>query len=228
MTYRTPKKRHSQMSAGEWEEKTETDSYYSLMSRAGKWMVWNPASDQEAMKQQALGLLNGTGLAEITRQLAQESQQEQADGKGLVARNSEENLSQLLLQTQERSQQLHVINQFMQFEMNRWQAALEAIQQQAIQLLDALTRKVIRIQRMITTIQLYLGIEEELHQLQAGPATPAEPIAFRQRALYMDEEIAVRIGFDSARTFDFTKIETFDEWLLEPGNLDYIIGEQRG
>lgn len=229
VTYRKPKKRHSELVAGEWEENAHTESYYSLMSGAGKWMIWNPTYDAEAVKQQALGLLDGIGLGEITRQLTQETHQEQADGQGIVARNSQENLSQLLLQTQERSNQLQAINQFMQFEMNRRQAALEAIQQQANQLLSALRRKVDRIQRMITTIELYLGIEEELHQLQAGPAAPQDtPITFRQRALYMDEEIAVRIGFDSARSFDFTTIETFDEWLLDEGNLDYIIGEQRG
>lgn len=82
---------------------------------------------------------------------------------------------------------------------------------------------------MITIIELYMGVDEQLHQLRAGsPADPGEPISFRQRCLFMDEEIAVKIGFKQAAGFDFQTIEVFDEWVLQDDNLDYLLPEKRG
>lgn len=212
-----------------WEEKLHIDTYQELMHSNGKWMVWNPAYNLPGMFQQAVGLLNGHGLTDLQKELALETQTEQKDQQSLVVRHSAEQLGHLLDTTQKRSEKLQVINQFMQIEMGRRMAVLQAVQNQAKGLLATLVRKVERIMRMITRIELYMGIEEELHQLQSGTPAPAElPITFRQRTLFMDEEIAVRIGFKQAKEFDVPVIESFDEWLLEPGNLDYIMPETRG
>lgn len=215
--------------APEWEERVTDKSYTEFMYGNGRWMVWNVGYNASQMMEQAVGLLDGKGLDDLQKQLALEASAEKADQQGLVLRNSAEHLNQMLEHTRERTNQLQVINQFMQMEMLRRQAALQAIHSQANNLLATLTRKVERIIRMITTIELYMGIEEELHQIQSGEPAPSDtPISFRQKALYMDEEIAVRIGYQNALDFDLSTIEKFDEWLLEPGNLDYIMAEPRG
>ena len=63
--------------------------------------------------------------------------------------------------------------------------------------------------RVITTIELYLGINEELFCIQEGAKAHVDtPITFRQGVLYMDEEI----GHWKDGGLDYTNIEWFDTW----------------
>lgn len=81
------------------------------------------------------------------------------------------------------------------------------------------------LQRIITSIELFLGIGEELVQFQSGEPCPVEePICFRQRLLFMDEEIAVTENGG----FDFSNIEDFLKWLGNPKNLQRVLPDKKG
>ncbi len=87
-----------------------------------------------------------------------------------------------------------------------------------------------KIKKVIWTIELYLGTEEEIVQLQVGETCePDIPISFRQRVLYMDEEVGVaeheNVDYNG---IDFQNIEEFDEWVIKDKNYDLLIPEPRG
>ena len=86
-------------------------------------------------------------------------------------------------------------------------------------------KKISKIERVINTIELYLGIDEEIHQIKFGENAPQEePIHFRQKVLYIDEEV----GIHEDGGLDFRDIDKFDEWLLIPKNLDIVLPEKKG
>lgn len=88
-----------------------------------------------------------------------------------------------------------------------------------------LKRQITKIRRVITAIELYLGIDEEITQIQEGEPAPEDyPIYFRQMLLYMDEEVAI---IDN-QGIDINDVDKFDEWLLRPGNLDACLPEKKG
>ena len=73
-------------------------------------------------------------------------------------------------------------------------------------------------------IELYLGIEEELFQLQAGQtADENEPLTLRQKVLFMDEEV----GILDDQGLDWTQIDQFDEWLLKDKHYEILIPEKK-
>ncbi len=91
--------------------------------------------------------------------------------------------------------------------------------------MEQMRTQMTRIRRIITSIELYLGINEELVQIREGVPAPEDyPIYFRQMMLYMDEELAI-LGNGGA---DINDVEKFDEWLLKPGNLESCLPEQKG
>jgi len=84
-------------------------------------------------------------------------------------------------------------------------------------------RKLTRIQRVLGQIELYLGVNEDIIQIQEGaPASANEPINFYQEVLYMDEEV----GDWHDGGLDFTKIEQFDEWLLRKDHLNLFLSKK--
>lgn len=84
----------------------------------------------------------------------------------------------------------------------------------------AVQRKLTRIQRVLGQIELYIGVNEDIVQIQEGmPAPIDEPIQFFQDVLYMDEEV----GDWHDGGLDFKKIDQFDEWLLRDGHLDLFL-----
>jgi hypothetical protein len=79
--------------------------------------------------------------------------------------------------------------------------------------------------RVITSIELYLGVDEELHQIQEGEKAPATaPIHFRQMVLFIDEEV----GVWEDGGLDFRDIGVFDEWLVKDQNYKKLIPERKG
>lgn len=85
-------------------------------------------------------------------------------------------------------------------------------------------KKIERIMKVISMIEIYLGIGEELYQITKGESMPIdEPISIRQRVLYMDEEMAVS-HYDA----DYKNVEQFDNWLLDEKNLNQVLPEKKG
>ena len=82
-----------------------------------------------------------------------------------------------------------------------------------------------KIQRLITTLEIYMGESENVVQISEGALAPEdEPISLRQMMLYMDEEF----GDPDNGGLDFKNIEEFDKWLVDSGNYEKVIPEQKG
>jgi hypothetical protein len=88
-----------------------------------------------------------------------------------------------------------------------------------------LQEQITKVTRIIGAIELYLGVNEEIVQIQEGTPAPIDTqISLRQMILYMDEEAAIldRGGID------WTRVEEFDEWLHDKSHLDRIFPEPKG
>lgn len=82
------------------------------------------------------------------------------------------------------------------------------------QMAAGMRKQIGRIEYVINTIETYAGIKEDIVTVQTGiPASEDTPVVIRQAVIYMDEEMAL-LDHD----FDWTKIKSFDEWLVQDGN----------
>lgn len=85
--------------------------------------------------------------------------------------------------------------------------------------------QIVKVQRVIGQIELYLGINEDIVQIQDGsPASVDTPISFRQQILYMDEEY----GSYENQGLDYQDIEQFDDWLLKDQKYKEMLPEEKG
>ena len=89
-----------------------------------------------------------------------------------------------------------------------------------------LANKLGKIQKVIGVLELYLGIHEDVVQIQSGKnANTDEPISIRQLVLYLDEET----GIYENGGIDFSKVEMFDEWIVaDRAHLDLFLPEKKG
>jgi hypothetical protein len=143
----------------------------------------------------------------------------------LISKNSKTNLTTLQNSLEEKKKHAELIQAFVSIEMEKKKRELDAIRQKMYGVIEVFKKKIGRIMRVITTIELYLGIDEELFQIQEGELAPQDtPISFRQAVLYMDEEI----GHYENGGLDFTDIKWFDEWLIKDSNYKKLLPELKG
>jgi len=110
-------------------------------------------------------------------------------------------------------------------------AAMEALlnkkRHEMMSIRNKLQGQISKISEAIWTIELYLGIHEDVHHLKRGnTAEYWEPIHLFQLMLYMDEEVGVTSEYDDG--IDYERIEQFDEWLLKDDHFKLIIPVERG
>ena len=88
-----------------------------------------------------------------------------------------------------------------------------------------LNREINKVYRLIATLEIFLGIKEEVIQISEGEAAPHdEPIQLRQQILYMDEEF----GEYKDGGLEFKDIMLFDKWLIDSGEFRKILPEPKG
>ena len=89
--------------------------------------------------------------------------------------------------------------------------------------------KIREINQMISMIELYCGIEEEVRTIATGePASIDTRISIRQKILFMDEECAVSDVYGHLKDgFDYNNIDDFCVWLKNSHNRDQVIPEQK-
>jgi hypothetical protein len=109
------------------------------------------------------------------------------------------------------------------------QKKMQALMNEQTSALSSVTRvfeKVTeRLNETMWSINLYLGRDEQIAQIQEGePADPETPISIRQMTLFMDEESAMNADFGG---LEFEDIPKFDEWVVKPENLNRLIPEPR-
>jgi hypothetical protein len=85
--------------------------------------------------------------------------------------------------------------------------------------------KIAKVSRIIGAIELYLGVNEEIFQIQQGEPAPVDTqISLRQMIIYMDEEAAILDGGG----IDWTRVEEFDTWLQDKSHLERVLPELKG
>lgn len=119
----------------------------------------------------------------------------------------------------------------MKLRMEAGRAEIEGLMREQT---SALHTQIEKLQEMVTqaekavwVLNLYLGVDEQVVQIREGkPADKMEPIAIRQRRLYMDEECAIDAGKGG---IDFESLDAFDNWLLaSPARLDQVLPDIKG
>lgn len=86
--------------------------------------------------------------------------------------------------------------------------------------------KASKLEETIWSLNLYLGIGEEVIQLRDGERCPAsDMVRIRQKLLFMDEECAVAAEKGG---IDFQKIEEFDRWVIAKNHIDQLLPEKKG
>lgn len=109
---------------------------------------------------------------------------------------------------------------------------LEALRRDLALQIGAMHAEMKKRLEQIWVIELYLGTQEEIHQIAEGEPAPGDTkITIHQRTLCMDEEIAIYDWLHDVETvgdFDFTDIQRFDEWVRDPEHLALILPEPKG
>lgn len=147
------------------------------------------------------------------------------DERALIGRGSKESLIAIQKGLELKKESAQLMHKAVTYHMERKRAEMEIIRKKLYGAIEIFKKQVEKIMRVITTIELYLGIDEELHQIMKGEkADIKEPICFRQQVLFIDEEV----GAHEDGGLDFRSIETFDEWLTKENHLDIILPEKKG
>ncbi len=152
---------------------------------------------------------------------------EEETGTGMVHAGSKEHMVALAESMQKQRNHVVVIERTLRREMERRKNQVEQVRRKLEVAMTIFKKQLKRIYRFIQTIELYLGINEEIIQIQEGETAPVEtPISFRQQVLYMDEEVGA-LGEDG-KGLDYTQIDTFDTWLLTNRNFLRVLPEIKG
>ncbi len=173
-------------------------------------------------RQEALDVIEGRISI---NELSIEETESDNQNTSLISKSSKEGLIAIQKDMEQKKNRVDMIKCFVSNEMERRKQELDKIRDKLNGVLAVFKKQISRIMRVITTIELYLGIDEEIFQIQDGEKAPVDtPITFRQRVLYMDEEVA---NVDDGG-LDFQDIEVFDNWLLENNNYKQLIPEIKG
>jgi len=90
-------------------------------------------------------------------------------------------------------------------------------------IMEAFSEKLEKVYKILYTIELYLGVHEDVVQLVEGSkASTEQPICFRQQILFMDEEVGI---YDN-NGVDFRNIKKFDDWISN--HFKKIMPEEKG
>lgn len=208
----------------EWEERERTSNYHDFKYHHinGSTRVKNGenVSDYRDKAQKIMsGEINIDSLNDTDTDNTMNNE------SAIISKNSKTNLLSLQNNLEEKKRNAELIQAFVSIEMEKKKRELEKVRQKLNGVIDVFKKKIGKIMRVITTIELYLGIDEELFQIQDGELAPAEtPICFRQAVLYMDEEI----GHYEHGGLDWTNIDWFDNWLIENENYKKLLPEEKG
>jgi hypothetical protein len=206
-----------------WEEKQSTNSLKNFVCNFKDATVLK-SSQISDYKEKAKKFISG----EITEQDLIDSDDNDADkdeSNYLISKSSKTTLISIQKDLEDKKKNAQIIHNFVTFEMKKKKAELEAIRERLNGVLSVFKKKISKIMRVITTIELYLGIDEEIFQIQSGELAPKDtPISFRQALLYMDEET----GNWNNGGLDWTDINWFDEWLIKDNNYKNVLPEEKG
>lgn len=207
----------------EWEERERVSNYHDFKYHHinGATRIKN-GDDVSEYREKAQKVISG----EIDIESLNDTETDVINNEtALISKNSKTNLTALQNNLEDKKKNAELIQAFVSIEMEKKKRELETVRQKLNGVIDVFRKKIGKIMRVITTIELYLGIDEELFQIQEGELAPKDtPICFRQAVLYMDEEI----GHYENGGLDFTNIDWFDNWLITNDNYKKLLPEEKG
>lgn len=104
--------------------------------------------------------------------------------------------------------------------------ATRSITQRLAGQIELFKKKIKKIFRVITTLELYLGIDEEIVQILEGPPAPVDdPICIRQAIMFMDEEFGD--PWDDGQGMEWKDLSAFGDWLVRNGNYKKVMPESK-
>jgi len=185
-----------------------------------------PNNDLDAYLKEVNQIISGE------KSLEQYEDKSNIDAEGaLIHMGSKEHLKILEQDLARRANQIEAVKQGVNLMMAKKMSELQKVRESLGLIVAEFEKKVEKIQKVIWTIELYLGIKEEIVQIQDGPAAPENTtIHFHQEKLYMDEEV----GEPENGGLDFRSIDKFDEWLMQYSsfykkyNYELMIPQQKG
>ncbi len=184
-----------------------SDDLVRFIERYGKLKLKESVSEY---RQKAADILDGKTSIDVYKDT---SFSENSTETALISLTNKENLKTIERELEKRKQEASLIKSALTYELNvRKQKMLEMKANLGLILAD-FEKKIQKVQKVIATIELYLGVNEDIVQIQEGNKADAKsPIVFRQQLMYMDEEVGD--PFDG-QGLDFNNIEDFDAWLLK-------------
>lgn len=188
--------------------------------------AWVKVTEKEKYARLAADVIESkVPLPDVSEELGPE-----ASTGALVHTSSKEYLALMQQGAKERMQHFQVVHHMVRRDLEKKKHSLNAILGHFNGVVEAFQAKVRRIQKIIDTIELYLGIHETILQFQEGPKAPVEePITFRQKVMFMDEEVGdPRLDkWGNNEGLDFRNIDAFDSWLCSNENYKKIMPEQK-
>lgn len=148
----------------------------------------------------------------------------------LISSNAKNQLLVLQQHLEEKRNKAEIVRCFVDFQIARKKAELKKITDKLYGTIQVFKKKIEKVMKVIISIELYLGINEDIFQIQEGEKASSDtPISLRQMILFMDEEI----GHWKNGGLDYTDIEWFDKWLLKKHhtgvyNYENLLPEKKG
>lgn len=168
---------------------------------------------------------------DVEKYALDQAQAQEADGPNtqLMHVGSKEALAAVQMDLELKRAHAVSIQNTMSMIIEQKKRALERVKDKMNAMLVVFEKQIKKIARVITTIELYLGIEEEIVQIQEGPtATQDDPICIRQGIMYMDEEVGDPWDDGQGLEWDTKGIAAFDDWLTRNNNYKKVIPESKG
>lgn len=108
----------------------------------------------------------------------------------------------------------------MRAELEKQMAPLQKMKDEMYGIMAVMKKKIRQLEQIIATIEIYLGVGEDVVQIQEGPAAAdGEAVNLFQMLLYMDEEVGdPRELSEGVPGIHSGNIQDFDSWLLQPRN----------
>lgn len=190
------------------------DETYLIKPKAGQSIVDAIAEAHKA----AIAMIENKDFTAIS------ADEEEIKPTERVSTGSKEHLTVMEAEMKNKRNIVGILQSFVGYEMRKRQQELDEVKKHLGGILDVFNKKIKKIQRVISMIELYLGINEEIVQISEGEkALATAPINFRQQLLFMDEEV----GEAKDGGWDYQNIEGFDKWLVENERFKKIVPEEK-
>lgn len=152
-----------------------------------------------------------------------EDLEESADETSLMSLKSKDTLVILKEQTEKAVEIANKIKTQAQLIVNFQRSQLEAKISAFNNKISVMRKEIEKFEYVITTIEIYAGIKEDIITLKEGdPASADCPVVLHQACLFMDEEFAL-IDDD----FDYSKEKHFNSWLVKDNHFKELLPEEK-